>query len=255
MTIGNGTVSLTGSLLKLSPDKERAVIFKALTGSHNYNLATETSDRDYKVFYMPDFNDLYENHNLPVTEIIGPKEDYSFQDIRKLTSLIWKSNISFIEPLFSVEMDINPVFYDFVQYLLSKRDELSRINLPYLFDSTMGIFGRVEKSRWTEYDDQRSTCCDSKKTAMVIRLLDFLDRFYRTDFSDFKSAFTYSGIEREKLLNIKNGLWTNKEVQKRLEMSLARVREIENDYKRRPPNNDLHFELESTLKELVRKHI
>ena len=38
---------------------ERKVVFKALVGSHNYNLNDETSDKDYKYFVLPTFDDLY----------------------------------------------------------------------------------------------------------------------------------------------------------------------------------------------------
>ena len=38
---------------------DRQWLIKALVGSHNYNLNTETSDKDYKVFVLPTFNELY----------------------------------------------------------------------------------------------------------------------------------------------------------------------------------------------------
>ena len=37
----------------------RETVFKALVGSHNYNLADKNSDKDYKVFVLPTFEDLY----------------------------------------------------------------------------------------------------------------------------------------------------------------------------------------------------
>ena len=39
----------------------RKFAFKSLVGSHNYNLNIETSDKDYKVFVFPTFDDLYFN--------------------------------------------------------------------------------------------------------------------------------------------------------------------------------------------------
>lgn len=32
---------------------------KAIVGSHNYNLNTDTSDKDYKYFVLPTFDELY----------------------------------------------------------------------------------------------------------------------------------------------------------------------------------------------------
>ena len=37
----------------------RVPVLKALVGSHNYNLNTPESDKDYKLFVLPTFDDLY----------------------------------------------------------------------------------------------------------------------------------------------------------------------------------------------------
>ena len=36
-------------------------MLKFLVGSHNYNLNTEESDKDWKVFLYPSFDNLYNN--------------------------------------------------------------------------------------------------------------------------------------------------------------------------------------------------
>ena len=38
----------------------RIAVLKALVGSHNYNLNTESSDKDYKYFVLPTLDDLYD---------------------------------------------------------------------------------------------------------------------------------------------------------------------------------------------------
>ena len=42
----------------------RNVAFKALVGSHNYNLNTSDSDKDYKLFVIPTLDDLYFNKSF-----------------------------------------------------------------------------------------------------------------------------------------------------------------------------------------------
>lgn len=84
----------------------RKEIFRALVGSHNYNMNTPESDKDYKIFVAPTFNDLYFNKSYS-NFIIGETEDYDIHDVRKLSNLLWKSNVNFMEVLFSEDIVIN----------------------------------------------------------------------------------------------------------------------------------------------------
>ena len=77
----------------------RKELFRALVGSHNYNNTPE-SDKDYKIFIAPTFDDLYFNKQFS-NSIIGETEDYDIHDIRKVSHLWWKANVNFIEVLFS----------------------------------------------------------------------------------------------------------------------------------------------------------
>ena len=48
-------------------------LFRVLTGSHNYNMNTPESDKDYKIFVLPTFDDLYhgkEFSNVGNTKIL-----------------------------------------------------------------------------------------------------------------------------------------------------------------------------------------
>lgn len=120
---------------------DRKFVFKALVGSHNYNLNVDeientktgerfpTSDRDYKVFVLPTFEDLYKGN---------------MYDIRKLPNILYKANINFIEVLFSNEIIINDELGREQKLMLSKifenKDEIARMNLPRLYNSCSGMF-------------------------------------------------------------------------------------------------------------------
>ena len=67
--------------------KGRQIVFKSLVGSHNYNLATPTSDKDYKVFVFPTFDDLYFGQTYKHSTV-GEHVDYQAHDIRKLPELL-----------------------------------------------------------------------------------------------------------------------------------------------------------------------
>jgi len=45
-------------------------MLQILVGSHNYNLNNENSDKDYKIFVCPTFEDLYYNKKLSKVEKI-----------------------------------------------------------------------------------------------------------------------------------------------------------------------------------------
>lgn len=129
----------------------REEAFRALVGSHNYNLATESSDEDFKVFIVPTFDDIYYNKMVGRMDV-GLEVDVDYHDIRKIPDLWFKSNINFVEVLFSSRISfehstIIPANQFFLQRnLLDRRDEIARINLPYLYDACFGMYLQKRKS-------------------------------------------------------------------------------------------------------------
>ena len=83
----------------------RVSVLKALVGSHNYSLNTPESDKDYKLFVLPTFDDLYSREDYTVN-INSKEEDIVVYDIRKLSSLFFKANVNYIEVLYSKELEI-----------------------------------------------------------------------------------------------------------------------------------------------------
>lgn len=67
-------------------NQDRTPILKALVGSHNYNLNTPESDKDYKLFVLPTFDDLYLKRDYN-TSIDSKEEDIVIYDLRRLSSL------------------------------------------------------------------------------------------------------------------------------------------------------------------------
>lgn len=100
----------------------RKVVFKALVGSHNYNLNTLESDKDYKVFVLPTFDDLYFNNSFSKS-CIGETEDFDVHDIRKCSSLWYKANVNFLEVLFSEKFKVK-----------SDLDDKSKLLIYQLYD-------------------------------------------------------------------------------------------------------------------------
>ncbi|MCC3687481.1 nucleotidyltransferase domain-containing protein [Bacillus cereus] len=189
---------------------ERKVVLEALTGSHNYNLATVGSDKDYKIFTAPTFEDLYTGNRYK-KNIITDTVDKDIKDIRQLTDLLWKSNISYLEILFSNSIDAVGGLYE----LLGLKDEIARINLPQLFKSTGGMHNERLK-RLEKPTDGTQHLVDmygynTKEAMHDFRGMKLLVDFEANGFTGFEEALRYDDSERKTILDIKNGIFTKDE--------------------------------------------
>ena len=189
---------------------EREVLLKALTGSHNYNLATHDSDEDYKIFTAPTFEDLYTGNRYK-KNIITDTVDKDIKDIRQLTDLLWKSNISYMEILFASQIDVHEGLSEF----LSLRDDIAKINLPQLFKSTGGMFNERMK-RLEKPTDGTQHLVDkygynTKEALHAFRTLLALDDFEANGFRDFGDVLRHDELGRQAMLEIKYGKFTKDE--------------------------------------------
>ncbi|WJJ55312.1 hypothetical protein QB910_000068 [Dabrowskivirus KKP3916] len=187
-------------------------IFSCLVGSHNYNLNDENSDKDYKVFTMPSFKDLYYNH-MDSKMSVGETEDFDTHDVRKLGQLLWKSNVNYMEILFSNEIiwhqEHSPLR---VLFLPEIRNKIAKMNLPYLYKSCKGMYYNKMKyihkgTSGTQHLVEKYGY-DTKQALHAFRILDFCFKYAENGFSDFKEAITYDNSEREFMLSIKSGYFT-----------------------------------------------
>jgi predicted nucleotidyltransferase len=218
----------------------RREVFRALVGSYNYNLNTETSDKDYKIFVLPTFDDLYFNKMFSKMEI-GELEDYDIHDIRKLNSLLWKTNINFAEVLFSDEIVINDEdsknyegyspTTELVQTIFSLKNELIKMNLQYLWNASVGMHIRkksaMHKATSGTVDLVEKYGYDTKQAMHSLRVLYVLQRFADNDFKDFKKAiwFDNNDPQRKELLDIKKGKYTYDEMVEILDKELEYTKE------------------------------
>lgn len=243
----------------------RKEVFRALVGSHNYNLNTPESDKDYKVFVAPTFDDLYFNNQFSKA-YIGETADYDVHDIRKTSSLWWKANVNFLEVLFSEESEMNKrLNVDSKSYLTTMfryRDDIAKMNLPYLYDACIGM--HITKKKQIDKGTEGTQHLvdkygfDTKQAMHSIRILDFLRRFADNDFEDFKGAIRYKDDEfgKRHLLDIKNGIYT-KETYYEIASSILGI--VENNYKElykaQKPNEDTNQYLLMMVKGIVKNEL
>ena len=244
----------------------RTQVFKALVGSHNYNLNTPESDKDYKLFVLPTFDDLYNKHDY-TKSIDSDTEDIVVYDIRKMSHLFYRANVNYLEVLYSNEAEIllskeHPSYYDF-KIILTQREQICKMNMPYLFAACKGMYFNKTKSMLgknsKDFDEKLGY---APKHAMgAYRIMDFLERYkYFIEIQadhPFKLAITYlEGKEKDELLSIKNGVYSLEQITAILNAKYKRSISIcEEYYTSMEPNDTLKEWLDNRLKKLVKDNI
>lgn len=208
----------------------RHIPIKMLVGSHNYNLNTDlvkrvtdkgvnifpASDKDYKGFVFPTFEELYFGLKYS-NQVITDTEDIDVHDIRKLPDLFFKANINFLEVLFSKEIitdndSLTRSQMKFLNTLFENRNKIAKMNIPYLWNSCGGMHRQkmalLEKGTEGTQHLVDAFGYDTKQALHAYRVLNFFARFEKTDFEDFGYAMKYSEQERDFMLSIKHGYFT-----------------------------------------------
>lgn len=242
----------------------RQLVFMALVGSHNYNLNTEESDRDYKAFYLPTFDDLYDVKQYSHQQITETM-DIDSHDIRKLSQLWWKANLNFLEVLFSEEIIINSALPDeslsLVNMLLQQKDNIAKMNLPYLFNSSLGThtskIKQLLKGTQTTQKLVDKFGYDTKQAMHAIRTLDFLVRFADSGFTNFKEAIYYPSntIQHDLLLDIKHEKYTLEEFLELDKKYLEKAKSYEDKYKEYSADAPLLDTLKTYIKEIIKNSL
>lgn len=242
---------------------ERSVLVKALVGSHNYNLATPESDKDYKIFTMPTFDDLYKGKMYSKADV-GVEFDFDVHDIRKMVVLFWKANINFLEVLYSKE---NHIYDKSIKEIYDLRKDLVRMNLPYLYNACRGM--HFEKMKRLDNPTEGTAHLvekygyNTKEALHAYRVLDFITRFAYTDFEDFEWAMTYSGISygagdaspRERMLEIKNGVYPKVTFQMLILQKMKQFEKFDQVYYNQKPNEELKQHIDLIIYNMIKQNV
>lgn len=233
----------------------RIEVFRALVGSHNYNLNDETSDKDFKIFVLPTFDDLYKGKMYSDSKI-GKDFDYDVHDIRKLSELFWKANINFLEVLYSKEH--HGYFLDLFK-IYSLKDQLATMNLPYLYNACKGM--HFEKMKRLDKPTEGTAHLiekygyNTKEALHAYRVLDFITRFAYTDFTDFKWAMTYNEETRAEMLAIKQGRLSKEQFIEFVTLKFNHFEKFARAYGEQKPNEELKEHLDSIIYNMIRRNI
>lgn len=235
---------------------KREVVMTALVGSHNYGLATQESDKDYKQFVLPTFEDLYTG-TMYSKQVISDEADVDTHDVRKLIDLFYKANLNFLEPLFSVELHTKGKE---MKEIHSLRNEIFNMNLPRLFNSCGGTF--LQKMKLLPKGTEGTQLLvdkfgyDTKQAQHAYRNLNFIVRYAETDFTDVEHALRYEGEDLEFMQIIKSGEFSQENFERFVYFYHdSQFVHLKEKYHSRPVNEELKQHLESLVMKMVKKHL
>jgi len=240
----------------------REIAIRALVGSHNYNLNTPESDKDYKYFVLPTFSDLYDGKQYSENHAGSDSTfDYSVHDIRKMPHLFWKANINFLEVMFSVDCEYYQCARSLGVFIHEEANNLATMNLPYLYQACRGMSLQKQKDMDRDSPGRHANFVkfgyDTKSACHAVRVLDFLDRMKKNCFN-FKQSIWYEDDDpnRDLLLEIKSGHYSREEIGNIIKTFEAKSEKTREVFEKQRPNEDsLRAILEDLIKGIVKVNL
>jgi uncharacterized protein len=233
----------------------REVVCKAMVGSHNYNLNGVNSDVDWKYFVSPTFDDLYKGKMFSKAEQ-SDTLDYDVHDIRQLGNLLWKSNVNFIEVLFSRDL----IFANGLSWIFENREQVAQMNLPLFCSATKGLhfqkMGSLLKGTAKTDILVEKFGYDTKQACHAMRALMTLERFANTHSMAQTLYFENSDTDRQILVDIKTGAYSLEEFKNMVDSWHRNVGpDVLDSYRYFTVNEEIHAEVEDVLYRFIRTMI
>lgn len=181
---------------------EVAALF--LQGSQNYNADVYTddymSDVDTKAIVLPTLEQIV-NGDMPLSEtyVMPDNSHIDIKDVRVMTEMFEKQNISYLELLFTDFYIINPQYRDFIETLFNMREEIVTMHKNQLLRCIQGMSGNKVKALEHPYPtivikkDFQEYGYDKKQLHHIIRLYNFTYRLLDNK-ENFKDLYTPKGI-------------------------------------------------------------
>lgn len=236
----------------------RDIVLKALVGSHKYGLNTPESDKDYKAFVVPTFEELYLGKRYRKA-IITPTEDVEVHDIRKLVDLFYKANINYLEILASSELYI-PQGNPELEEIYSLRNEIFIMNLPQFYKACAGMhqnkMALLDKGTEGTQHLVDKFGYDTKQAQHAFRVMKVVVDFYNNDFKDFDKVIDYrNDVDTQKvMMAIKNGEFSKEHFIRFANSFYITFTEYRDKYYSQP-NEELKEKLEQLIMSLVKRRL
>lgn len=174
-------------------------------GSGNYGLDYEGSDVDTKCVLAPSLKELAESKMTSTTFVRENDEHIDFKDVRAMLETFRKSNLNFLEILYTKYYIINPIYEAEWNKLIEARDSIVTMNLPSLIKSMKGIASEKYHALEHRYPSRIEWLdkygYDPKQLHHLFRIEEFMDRWI--DGETFADCLISN--EPEWLIEVKKG--------------------------------------------------
>lgn len=250
-------INITDTLEK-ETGRRKDYVFISLFGSHVYGLNDETSDMDWRAFVSPSFEELY-NKEMYSKKVITEAYDLDVHDVRKIPQLFYKSNLNFLEVLFSTSITMNNAFPE-IKEIMSLRDDIVKMNLPYLYKSCYGMHMQKmsllnKGSEFTQNLIEAHGYC-TKNALHAYRVLNFIIRFAESDFKDFGKCIWYTGEDKKFMMEIKKGIFNEDTYRKFIDHYYhSEFVHAESKYMSQKPNEELRDRLNLLIMNMIKRHL
>lgn len=200
------------------------IVMVGLQGSQNYDMDDEDSDVDTKCIVTPSLdeivmagNSVSTTHFLIDGRLVYTKEEQAIaehcdaKDIRLYWKTLLKSNINFVEILFTKYSIINPLYKDLWDKVLSIRESVARVNPLAAIKAMMGTISEKYFALTHRYPSREKWIdefgYDSKQLHHLIRVYKFMESYHNgTHLFTYKDLVESNHLlpaEKERIKNIK----------------------------------------------------
>ena len=249
----------------LGKELQKDISFVALVGSHNYCLSDENSDYDFKIFVYPTFEDMYYSTRKTGIDVKIKGNDLKTTDIRQMKNVLLKSNINFIEVLFSDDIyipgynnaDLEEANEVLLKFLFHNREKIAAMNIPHLIKAVTGSTQHRINSL-VHGGDYKSASQAYKEMNMLSRYLVLKSTH---DENAFLKAIKFDDIagkrKKECYFDIRNKNLTKKEIEEILTKTQNKMNDIikEGSWTETPKDCIINFALDQALKKAVESRI
>lgn len=190
--------------LQYFPEEQIVGIF--LQGSQNYGLDYEESDVDTKLIVVPSFKDICLNKKpISTTHVRANDEHTDWKDVRLYIETFRKQNLNFLEILFTDFYIINPIYAEQWQRLITKREEIARMNIYRAVKAMKGValekYHAMEHRYPNKADIIDKYGYDGKQVSHLIRVDDYLERYINGE--SYLSCLHPTESKRERIMEYK----------------------------------------------------
>lgn len=160
---------------------EHRIVGVFYQGSGNYGLDYEDSDVDTKCIIVPTIRQLSNEEKTSNTYVRSNEEHIDFKDIRVILETFRKSNLNFLEILYTKYYIINPMYEAEWNKLIRARDSIVNMNLLSLIKSMKGIAGEKFHALEHRYPSRMHVIekwgYDCKQLHHLLRINQFMNRW------------------------------------------------------------------------------